>query len=478
MYLKKLKNYKIYVLLSIIAIATILGFIGYNNATYAVILGDETIGHIKYKEISEINNMVSESRKHIENELSKKTVMEKSVTYKLKLGLDNKLDAINVVKYKLEKELQFNIDAFSIKVNDKEIVHLLDKDSAVEILENVKKLYSEQYKDEEIKDIAFLENVTIEETVTNAENILSANSAYYYLISNDESIKRYLTHEENRFSYDEINYIEDIKSQYINNDTGELYIASSDENKEIIFASRGIGNQTTNSREDKKAIPKSIFDRTIEQGKPILNVQVIKTYTEEESIPYKTIYKNTNTLNKGQSKVDVKGEEGKKVLTYKTTFVNGVEDKEKKELIEEKLVKDPVDKVILKGTKVPTAYGIFIKPTTGIITSPYGPRGSGFHSGIDIASSYGTSIKAADGGKVTFAGYKGAYGYLVIINHGNGYETYYAHCSKLYVKSGQSVARGQLISAMGSTGNSTGNHLHFEIRKYGNTRNPATYVRF
>lgn len=476
MYLKKLKNYKIYVLLSVMAIATILGFIGYNNATYAVILGDETIGHIKHNEISEINNMVSESRKHIENELSKKTQMEKPITYKLKLGLDNKPDAINVVKYKLEHELKFNVDAFSIKVNDKEIVHLLDKDKAVETLKNVKELYSAQYEDEEIEDIAFMENVVIEETTTNAENILSANSAYYYLITNDDSIKRYLIHEENRFTYDEINYIEDIKSKYIKNSTGELYVGSSDVDKNFMVASRGIGSQTINSKEEKKVIPKSVLDTLVVQGKPILNVQVIKTYTEEESIPYKTIYKNTNTLNKGQSKVDIKGEKGKKELTYKATFVNGVE--KEKELIEEKQVKDPVDKVILKGTKVPTAYGIFIKPTTGIITSPYGPRGSGFHSGIDIASSYGTSVKAADGGKVTFAGYKGAYGYLVIINHGNGYETYYAHNSKLYVKSGQSVARGQLISAMGSTGNSTGNHLHFEIRKYGSTRNPASYVRF
>ena len=83
---------------------------------------------------------------------------------------------------------------------------------------------------------------------------------------------------------------------------------------------------------------------------------------------------------------------------------------------------------------------------------------------------------AAAKATVTFAGYKGSYGYLVIIDHGNGYQTYYAHCSALYVSAGQSVAQGQNISAVGSTGNSTGPHLHFEIRYNGSTLNPQSYI--
>ncbi|MBQ9926293.1 MAG: M23 family metallopeptidase, partial [Clostridia bacterium] len=83
---------------------------------------------------------------------------------------------------------------------------------------------------------------------------------------------------------------------------------------------------------------------------------------------------------------------------------------------------------------------------------------------------------ASDGGRVTYAGWKGNYGYCVFIDHGNGYTTVYAHCSKLLVKVGQSVAKGETIAKVGSTGRSTGPHLHFEIRVNGKHQNPLNYI--
>ena len=88
----------------------------------------------------------------------------------------------------------------------------------------------------------------------------------------------------------------------------------------------------------------------------------------------------------------------------------------------------------------------------------------------------GTTIKAAASGKVTFAGYKGSYGYMIKIECDNGYEMWYAHCSKLYVNAGVRVSAGDKIAAVGSTGNSTGSHLHFEIRKNGKALNPQKYM--
>ncbi|MEO1561405.1 MAG: peptidoglycan DD-metalloendopeptidase family protein [Cyanobacteria bacterium J06632_19] len=126
--------------------------------------------------------------------------------------------------------------------------------------------------------------------------------------------------------------------------------------------------------------------------------------------------------------------------------------------------------------------GIMALPSSGYISSPYGWRshpvlGQGrLHTGIDFAANYGSTIRAADSGTVIYSGWYGGYGKTVIINHGKGITTLYAHSSKLYVKSGETVKRGQAISAIGSTGLSTGPHLHFEVRKNGRPVNPANYL--
>lgn len=120
-----------------------------------------------------------------------------------------------------------------------------------------------------------------------------------------------------------------------------------------------------------------------------------------------------------------------------------------------------------------------IRPVSGTITSRFGAGSSirrSSHTGLDIATSKGTPIVAAAAGTVTFSGYKGSYGNMLVISHGNGVQTYYCHCSSLYVSAGQTVAQGQKIAAVGSTGNSTGPHLHLEVRVNGVAYNPQNYV--
>ena len=120
-----------------------------------------------------------------------------------------------------------------------------------------------------------------------------------------------------------------------------------------------------------------------------------------------------------------------------------------------------------------------IRPVSGIITSRFGAGSSirrSSHTGLDIATSTGTPIKAAASGTVTFSGWKGSYGNMLVISHGNGVQTYYAHCSSLYVSTGASVSQGQTIATVGNTGNSTGPHLHLEVRVNGVAYNPQNYV--
>lgn len=131
---------------------------------------------------------------------------------------------------------------------------------------------------------------------------------------------------------------------------------------------------------------------------------------------------------------------------------------------------------IIRGT------GRFIYPANASITSGFGTRVHPilgyrrFHSGVDFGASYGSTVRAADSGRVIFAGWYGGYGQAVIIDHGNGLTTLYGHNSRLFVQEGQMVQQGQAISAVGSTGLSTGPHLHFEVRQNGTPINPMGYL--
>ncbi|MBR3932565.1 MAG: M23 family metallopeptidase [Clostridia bacterium] len=152
----------------------------------------------------------------------------------------------------------------------------------------------------------------------------------------------------------------------------------------------------------------------------------------------------------------------------------------------EKEAREAAEKAAKSGKyEIPPNFvgGQFMWPSnTTIVTSPYGYRihpvtkRQRFHSGVDIGASYGTNIYAANSGTVVVAGYNtGGYGNYVVINHGGGYSTLYAHCSALKVSSGQHVERGQVIALCGSTGMSTGPHIHFEIQLNGKTTNPMSY---
>ena len=138
---------------------------------------------------------------------------------------------------------------------------------------------------------------------------------------------------------------------------------------------------------------------------------------------------------------------------------------------------------ILESYKYGNAPGSkFMWPVAGRLISGFGMRHHPilgymrFHSGLDLAAPNGTLIKSADGGEVIYAGYDGGYGYSIMVYHGGGFATWYAHCSRILVSVGQAVARGQVIGLVGSTGLATGPHLHFEVRINGAAQNPLQYL--
>ena len=201
---------------------------------------------------------------------------------------------------------------------------------------------------------------------------------------------------------------------------------------------------------------------TIEEAEEL--IQIVKEKNEGQELDLTILEKYTQDVEEVMTtNIEIAKNEIQTKITEKLE-----EDKEQKEMEE-------------KTDKVPAINGIklAVVPVSGTITSRFAVVSrirSGAHTGLDISAPAGTPIKVVASGRVTFSGYSGAYGNIVKVDHGNGVETWYAHCSKLYVQSGQTVSAGDIIGAVGSTGNSTGNHLHLEIRINGVAVNPQNYL--
>lgn len=213
-----------------------------------------------------------------------------------------------------------------------------------------------------------------------------------------------------------------------------------------------------------------------------LEVVTVNTVNYDEAIPYETVETESSGYLKGARVVTKKGVEGVKNVTATVTAVNGIETE--RVVLAETVVTEPVNKEVTVGTasvsnKNGSTKGIFIWPLERVADqsiSSYWGDGRG-HKAIDIRSKKGTDIYAAMGGTVTASEYKSDYGYYVVIDHGNGYSTFYAHASKLLVKAGDVVETGDVIAKVGSSGQSTGNHLHFEVRVNGTRVNPLNYIK-
>ncbi len=215
----------------------------------------------------------------------------------------------------------------------------------------------------------------------------------------------------------------------------------------------------------------------VKAKEPLLSVRVVEEVKETASVPFDTEYVEEKSMLKGEQKVLREGKNGTKQVTYEVTRVNG--QIQAKRPVQEQILQEPVAKVVARGTKVVAdrGSGIFRWPAVGgYLSSRYGSRGGQFHAGIDIARPANYNILAADNGRVVFAGWDGSYGYSVIIDHRNGYRTRYAHLRSIHVNVGQAVERGQTIGIMGSTGRSTGIHLHFEVMRNGRPINPLTVL--
>lgn len=222
---------------------------------------------------------------------------------------------------------------------------------------------------------------------------------------------------------------------------------------------------------------------TLSNAVPYLTVVVTERQNYVEDIQYDITYTDDPSMYKGDYKVLSKGSYGTADVVADVTYINGEETE--RTVLSSVTLTEPVTELRAQGTKErPSWYptGSFRWPTSGRITSYFGYRNTGIrgastnHMGIDISVSYGTPIYAADGGVVTYSGYKGAMGYVVIIDHQNGFVTYYEHNSSLTVSAGQTVYKGQQVAKAGRSGVASGVHCHFGVQYNGSYVNPMRYL--
>lgn len=222
--------------------------------------------------------------------------------------------------------------------------------------------------------------------------------------------------------------------------------------------------------------------------KPLIVVVTMEKATYIEKIQYDVVYENSSLYYKDDYRTKVSGLYGELEIVANVFKENGIEVN--REILTETRIKEPRTKVVYRGTKDPPpriGTGTFDYPydvSRGHVTSYFGMRYHPIyrdyrrHTGIDIGLPTGSYIYAADGGRVTFTGSKGGYGTTIMIDHGENITTLYAHLSKIYVKVGDMVFKGEKIGASGNTGVTTGPHLHFEVRKNGIPIDPKTKLSF
>lgn len=218
-----------------------------------------------------------------------------------------------------------------------------------------------------------------------------------------------------------------------------------------------------------------------EQEAPV-HVLVVLEKTKTEAVPFDTVYETDSSMRYGDTKTKQPGQDGEREVTIQMVQTNGVETA-RQEISSNTLV-EAVDAIVVQGAIVKTAARSttfvtdagMIWPTTATrISSGYGARRG--HTGIDIDGDFGDPVWAAKAGTVASAGYNGSYGLDVVIDHGNGLKTRYAHLQSICVSAGDEIEIGEQLGEEGSTGNSTGSHLHFEVILNGDQVNPNNYIK-
>lgn len=429
-----------------------LGYAGYaineaNTRAFDVYLGTEKIGTTRNEE--DIETIIEFLKADLSNTYKAEIVLDKEVKFEPTHVRESEIVSNTDFNKILKSKVSFLVAAQSLVVDGEEIGLVKTLDDAEMILDKIKEPYiASDDENANIKEVSLLEDVKIV-TKEISFNELTTPEELIQTIKDGGEEKKIHTIEvgENFWTIGKIYGLNPYDIEAANPDKDQLKLKPGDEINLVM-------------------------------AKSLITVTTVEEVEYIEDIEFEVIVETNDSMFTNEKKIKVEGQRGKTKIVANEIKHNGV--LVEKEVLNEEIIEEPTNQVVIKGTKeLPktAATGVLMMPTRGRLSSGYGSRWGRMHRGIDIAAPTGTAINAADGGTVSFSGYKNSFGYMVEINHGNGLVTRYAHCSKLLVKKGEKVYKGQQIAKVGNTGNSTGPHLHLEVLKNGVHQNPSKYVK-
>lgn len=433
-----------------------------------VYMDDEFIGSVKDE--SEIKNYITAEVVEAEADYPDFTFNEDAqMTFVQENVFNEEVDEKETFK-QIKEEFAVKADAYEITIDNQVIAYVPSMEDVKEVLKRINLLYVDKdelaeyessQEDEKVEQPSSLKEpgnrilsieytvpITWEETIVEPDKLLTVNE----IISLIEKGKK-----------------EQVTYEAIEEEEPEVIADRYDMELEQLLKLNPDLEEGNRVHEGQEV---AVIEAT-----PYTSVLVEREVLEEIEIPYEREIKKDKELLKGESVVEQEGQQGVQAFTYRVAETNG--EKISETIMKKEITKRAINEITRKGTKVipSEGSGTFAWPADGgYVSSKQGHRWGKLHKGIDIARPASKTITAADHGVVEFAGNAGGYGNKVTINHNNGYKTDYAHLDSIDVKEGQKIEKGMKIGWMGSTGNSTGIHLHFEIYKNGVLANPLDYI--
>lgn len=409
---------------------------------YAVVVEGKTIGYVKSPE--EYNRIINNVQGRAEDFWGSQLVINEDYSARRHLKWYPQFSSIST-ETQAEAAFTYVASGWEIVINGQQVLVVESQELAQELLDVVKNRYQPTGANRTLISMTVLDQVTINRVATCPELVACREEAMETILQghfSGHTVRR-----------------------------GESMAA--------------IARSYNMTVQDLRKINPEVKNDWLREGQilnissPLLNIRTVETLETTESISPPIRYQTSSNVWYYQSRVIEAGTAGSRKVVYRIERVNGQE--QRRVVVSQDVTRQPTTRVVATGTAVwpSRESGPFRWPlNTGRITDYYGnyqPWRSQRHTGVDIGAPQGTPIYAAADGKVTIAQWGATAGWYITIDHNNGYQTLYAHNSANLVSAGQWVKRGQVIGRVGSTGNSRGPHLHFEVRHNGNLVDPMRF---